>query len=98
MAIYTMEECKAAAVYMGLLNTNPAYDDMVHDINQDPPFCYYRYGLRFNPGTNGGTCSAQSKCICSNVYTLISHTDASFALSKSLIVVLAICLTKVWAL
>ena len=66
--IKSLLACSAAAAYLKLPDTSASSDGQhssYYSMNNDPPFCYYEGGeLKFNEGSNNGTCSDTDMCIC----------------------------------
>ena len=73
--IKSLSACSAAAKYLKLQDTSAAaselangnYADYYRDykLRSNPPFCYYEGGsLKFNGGSNTGSCSNYDQCLC----------------------------------
>ena len=68
--ITTMAECETAARALGLSDTSVEDDAAFTEggWSSDPPYCYLWIGrethLRFNVGTNTGSCNSGDNCLC----------------------------------
>ena len=66
--ITSRSACSAAAKYLSLGDTSAVSDGQYsehYSISSDPPFCYYEGGeLKFNEGSNSGSCSELDLCLC----------------------------------
>ena len=63
--IKSISECSAAAKALNAPDT-PASSDGLYGNYSNPPFCYFKHGqLKFNAGSNRGSCDQAYACLCS---------------------------------
>ena len=66
--IKSLSECNFAAAYLKLediVATSDGQNSVHYSMSSDPPFCYYEEGeLKFNEGSNSGSCSESDLCLC----------------------------------
>lgn len=63
--VTSMEQCEAAAAFLGLSDVT-AEDDGQNGVSYDPPYCYFEGGrLKYNSNAqNTGICKSSDKCLC----------------------------------
>ena len=62
--IKSISECSAAAKALNAPDTSASSDGLYGNYN-NPPFCYFKHGqLKFNAGSNRGSCDQTYACLC----------------------------------
>ena len=62
--VKTLADCESAAEQLGL-SDNTVDNDGQNGKSYDPPYCYFEGDeLKFNCGTNTGSCTSGDKCLC----------------------------------
>ena len=63
--IKSISECSAAAKALNAPDTSASSDGLYGNYS-NPPFCYFKHGqLKFNAGSNRGSCDQAYACLCS---------------------------------